>query len=245
MINWIIAFALIIAVLVIGWLSRFISYHTLRRLNQSSASYVSTVLQFGVTLVGLYYVMQYYEFNPGIILAAIAIVTAGVSLHAGQIIESSIAGAVLLLSGHISTGEHVTVADITGQIVNIGFSSVTVQSNSRGLVTIPSSKIVGDIIVNHTRLPAIEMSLTFVFHDTHDNALAIKVIKDVLSAQKLNEGSKVLHAWVDGSQTYAVVFKVADYQKRREISSTLSLALTYALEREHFPLGSVMFTKAI
>lgn len=236
---------LVVAVFVAAYGLRFFSYHTVRRFSRTHASYVASVLQFATVVGGLYGVAKLYEIDPILILSVIAIATAGISLHAGQIIEASIAGAVILLDGKIAVGDQVTVSDISGLVVEIGFSSVTIQSNTRGLISIPSSKIVGDVIINHTRLPAIEQSLSFVFYDTHDNQRAIKLVKEVLAAQGLADGGKILHDWQSGSQVYAVVFRTADYSKRREIASNLSLALTRAFELESFPVGSVTFTRAI
>lgn len=236
---------MVVAVFVAAYGLRFFSYHTVRRFSRTHASYVASVLQFATVVGGLYGVAKLYEIDPILILSVIAIATAGISLHAGQIIEASIAGAVILLDGKIAVGDQVTVSDISGLVVEIGFSSVTIQSNTRGLISIPSSKIVGDVIINHTRLPAIEQSLSFVFYDTHDNQRAIKLVKEVLAAQGLADGGKILHDWQSGSQVYAVVFRTADYSKRREIASNLSLALTRAFELESFPVGSVTFTRAI
>lgn len=238
-------FLLVIVVLAAAYGLRFLSYHLIRRANRTYASYGASALQFAAVVGGLYAVAKIYDVDPTLIIATIAIVTAGISLHAGQIIEASIAGAVILADGKIAVGEQVTVADTSGVVVDIGFSSVTIQSNTRGLVSIPSSKIVGDIIVNHTRLQLLEQSLSFIFYDTNDNSQVISVVNDVLSGQGLADGSKILHDWVDGSQVYAVVFKTQDYAKRREIASKLSLALTEAFEDERFPVGSVTFTKAI
>lgn len=236
---------LVVIVFTVAYGLRFLSYHLVKRMSRTHASYVASVLQFAMIVGGLYGVAKLYEIDPILIISVIAIATAGISLHAGQIIEASIAGAVILLDGKIAVGDQVTVSDISGLVVEIGFSSVTIQSNTRGLISIPSSKIVGDIIINHTRLPAIEQSLSYIFFDSHDNNLAISIIKSELVSQGLADGSKVFHDWVNGSQTYAVVFRTQEYAKRREIASKLSLALTEAFERQKFPVGSVTFMREI
>lgn len=64
-----------------------------------------------------------------------------------------------------------------------------------------------------------------------------------LFAHKLDAGCKVLHDWTPGGEAWAVVVKVADYSKRRETMSKLSVALTEELQREGFPLGVVTFYK--
>jgi small-conductance mechanosensitive channel len=207
---------------------------------------VAAALQFAAVVGGLYGVARVYEIDPTVVLACIAIVTAGISLHAGQIIEASIAGAVLLASGRISVGEQVTVAGgISGIVTEIGFSDVLLDSNTEGRVSVPSSKIVGDVVINHSRLPAIDMSIEFPFHNEHSSSEAIGIISEVLKSSDLSAGSKILHQWVGGSETYSVVVKVGDYSKRRQIMSALSERITRELFKAGLPLGSVSYVKSI
>lgn len=238
--SWLPA-SLTVAVFLVAYIVRFIVYHLVRRVSRTHAAYVSAAIQFGMIIGGLYGLSVYLEINPTTVLAVVAIVTAGVALAAENAIANMIAGAVILASAKFSVGEQVTVAGTTGQVESIGFANVTIASNTRGLVTIPNVAIVGDSLVNHSRLPAIEMAIALPFFDTHDRRRADALIRQVLFAHKLDSGCKVLHDWTPGGETWGVVVKVQDYNKRRETMSKLSVAITEALQGEGFPLGAVTF----
>ncbi len=240
--SWLPA-ALAIALFFVAYIVRFIVFHVARRVSRTHAAYVAAAIQFGLIIGGLYGLAIWLGINPTAILAVVAIATAGVALAAENVIANMIAGAVILASAKFAVGEQVTVAGTTGQVESIGFANVTISSNTRGLVTIPNVAIVGDSLINHSRLPAIEMSLVLPFFDAHDRRRADALIRQVLFAHTLDKGCKVLHDWTPGGETWAVVIKCQDYSKRRETMSKLSVALTEALQGEGFPLGAVTFYK--
>lgn len=242
--SWVPA-ALAIAVFLVAYIVRFIAYHLLRRISRTHAAYIAAAIQFGLIIGGLYGLAIWLDINPTTILAVVAIFTAGIALAAENAMANMIAGAVILASAKFAVGEQVTVAGTTGQVESIGFANVTISSNTRGLVTIPNVAIVGDSLINHSRLPAIEMSLVLPMADTHDRRRADALIRQVLFALKLDSGAKVLHGWTPGGETWAVVVKVAEYTKRRETLSKLSVMLTEELLKEKFPLGVVTFYKEV
>lgn len=235
--------ALAIAVFIAAYIVRSFVYHLARRISRTHAAYVASALQFGIVVGGLYGIAVYLKINPTTVLAVVAIATAGVALAMEQTIAGMIAGTVILANGKFSVGEQITIGDVTGVVESIGFNNVTIGVNTRGLVTIPNVAIVGDSLINHSRLPAIEISMVLPFFDTHDRRRADALIRQVLFAHKLDAGCKVLHDWTPGGEAWAVVVKVADYSKRRETMSKLSVALTEELQREGFPLGVVTFYK--
>ena len=236
---------LILVVFGIAWALGFLSYHTIRRISPTHASYSSSMIQASIIVGGLYAVSVYFEIPPTFVLAIVAIFTAGVSLHMGAIIEAAVAGGVVLGSHLLAVGEQVTIGDTSGIVTKIGFANTEIQTNTQGMVTIPNSQIAGAVVVNHSRLPAIEMSLVLPFYDRHDRDRVIGILKKELEFKNLGKGSKILHDWVGGCEQYAVVVKIDNYAKRREVLSDLSLHLTTLLMDEGLPLGSVTFTKVL
>ena len=240
--SWLPA-ALAIAVFIAAYIVRFFVYHLARHISRTHAAYVASALQFGIVVGGLYGIAVYLKINPTTVLAVVAIATAGVALAMEQTIAGMIAGAVILANGKFSVGEQITIADVAGVVESIGFNNVTIGVNTRGLVTIPNTAIVGTTLVNHSRAAFVEMALTLPMFDSHDRRRADALIRQVLFAHKLDNWCKVLHDWSPGGEAWAVVVKVADYNKRRETVSKLSVALTEELRRENFPLGVVTFYK--
>lgn len=242
--SWLPA-GLTIAVFIVAWVARFLTYHTLRRALRTQAAYLASTVQFGIVVGGLYGTAIYLEINPTTVLAIVAILTAGVALAAEQTISNMIAGAVILANGKFAVGEQITIGDVSGTVENIGFGNVTVSVNTRGLVTIPNSAIVGSTLTNHSKAGHVELVAVLPMFDVHDMRRADALIRQVLFALELDNGCKVLHEWTAGGQQWAVVVRVRDYGKRREIMSRLSVMLTDELTKEGFPLGPVTFVKQL
>lgn len=242
--SWLPA-GLTIAVFVVAWVARFLTYHTLRRVLRTQAAYLASTVQFGIVVGGLYGTAIYLEINPTTVLAVVAIMTAGIALSAEQTIANMIAGAVILANGKFAVGEQITIGDVSGTVENIGFGNVTINVNTRGLVTMPNSAIVGSTLTNHTRAGYVELVAVLPMYDFHDMRQADALIRQVLFACELDSGAKVLHEWTPGGQNWAVVVRVREYGKRREIMSRLSVMLTDELTKAEFPLGPVTFVKNI
>ena len=242
--SWLPA-GLTIVVFVVAWVARFITYHTVRRVLRTQAAYLASTVQFGVVVGGLYGMAIYLEVNPTSVLAVVAILTAGVALAAEQTIANMIAGAVILANGKFAVGEQITIGDVSGTVENIGFGNATINVNTRGLVTMPNSAIVGSTLINHTRAAFIEMIALIPMHSSHDRRRVDALIRQVLFSLNLDKGSKVLHEWTPGGEAWAVTVKVEDYSKRREVLSRLSVTLTESLESEGFPIGVVSYVKQV
>lgn len=242
--SWLPA-GLTIAVFVVAWVARFLTYHTLRRVLRTQAAYLASTVQFGIVVGGLYGTAIYLEINPTTILAVVAILTAGIALAMEQTVANMIAGAVILANGKFAVGEQITIGDVSGTVENIGFGNVTINVNTRGLVTMPNSAIVGSTLINHTRAAFIEMIALIPMHSSHDRRRVDALIRQVLFSLNLDKGSKVLHEWTPGGEAWAVTVKVEDYSKRREVLSRLSVTLTESLESEGFPIGVVSYVKQV
>lgn len=242
--SWLPA-GLTITVFIVAWVARFIVFHTVRRVLRTQAAYLASTVQFGVVVGGLYGMAIYLEVNPTSVLAVVAILTAGVALAAEQTIANMIAGAVILANGKFAVGEQITIGDVSGTVENIGFGNVTINVNTRGLVTMPNSAIVGSTLINHTRAAFIEMIALIPMHSSHDRRRVDALIRQVLFSLNLDKGSKVLHEWTPGGEAWAVTVKVEDYSKRREVLSRLSVTLTESLESEGFPIGVVSYVKQV
>lgn len=239
-------FALTLLVFVAAWGVRFITYHALRRWFKTGAGYLATLLQFATVIGGFYAVAIFFGVSPTVILAIVAIFTAGISLASDGFVGNLIAGAVILGNNKFAVGDQVTIAGETGIVHEIGIANVTLQVNTRGWVTIPSSAIAGGTVVNHTKLAVtagVEMSTTIPMFDAHDITLAQDVIRQTLKEQGLDQGAKVLFDWRGGGMAYSVVVKVRDYPARLRIMSALTQSITERMNAEKLPIGSVLFIK--
>lgn len=238
-------FALTLFVFLAAYGIRFLAYHAIRRWSKTHASYLASAIQFALIVGGLYGEFTYLGVNPTVILAVIAIFTAGISLASDQAMGNAIAGAVILANGKFSVGDQVTLGDVTGVITEMGFANIAVSVNTQGIVSIPNSAITGSTVINHSRAATVDMTILLPFHDDHDRKKAKVLIEEVLALKGLGTGAKILHDWTSGGEQWAVVVKVGDYGKRREIMSALSVALSDNLLSAGFPLGAVTYYREV
>lgn len=237
----------LIAVIVLAILFRLLVRIILSKIAKNSADFFASITQFAIVIGGLYTIALYAGIDPRVILAIIAIVTAGIAISAENSFAEIMATMKILTSRRLAIGENVTVAgDISGVIREIGLFSTVVQVNSRGLVTLSNRAVADTMLINHDRLGGIEMVITIPMFDNHDRDLLVSTIRDVIKDQKgIQPGCKVLHNWGAGGEEYAVIFKVVDYSKRRDVSAEISLQITNRLVENGFPVGLVSFVRYV
>lgn len=234
------------AVIAASVLTRFLVRYATKRLAKSSSLFLASALQFAVAIAGFYYVALWLGTSPGILLAVVAIFSAGIALAADNTAADMIGGAKLIAFNPFSPGEFVTVEGNHGQIIEIGLFSTKIQSNSKGIISVPNRTLSDTTSVNHSRLQGLEMTLTFPMYDDHDRDAAMTTISAAMGGVALIQAStKVLNEWTSTGEQYTVIFKAIDYTKRREAASQVSLAVGKALIAGQFPLGAVSFVRLV
>ena len=108
---------------------------------------VSTILSFSLYLFGTLFLF-YYSFRPTkeilVALGGSAAVAIGFALK--EVVESIIAGFILLFDKPFQVGDRVSFRSEYGEITSIGLRSVRLQTLDDNLVTIPNSKFLSDIV---------------------------------------------------------------------------------------------------
>jgi len=209
----------------------------------SGSAFVSSIAQFSVIAFGLYQMAMLSGVDPTVILAIVAIVTAGIAI-AGEVSFAEVMGGLkIIMSRRFSVGDYVTVAGgVSGRVASVGLFSTIVEVNSRGLVSISNKEVSDGHITNHDRIGGIETSIVIPMFDTHDIGAATALIDQVMqSSIGIKPTNKTLFGWGTGGQEYAIIFRVLEYDKRRETSSVIAIGLTTALVSAKFPVGYVNF----
>ena len=238
--------AIFLALIVVSFVAAYAINRVLRRWLKTGALFIAGATQTAIILAGIYQIALYSGANPTVILAVVAIISAGISLSADNMFASFMGGLQIVLSDRFSIEDQVTIGDVRGVIKSISLLTTTVQANDLGIIVLSNRNVADSQITNHTRLDGIELSLIFPMYDAHSIAQAKKIINDAIVDHpgiKLNP--KILHGWDNGSERYAVVVRVIEYAKRRDVVSDLSIRITEALRSEGLPLGSVNFLKNI
>lgn len=241
-------FVLFVLVVFLAVITRKVINLVLRRLvNDTTRYFLAAFLQLVIIVGGSYKVLIYAGSNPTVILALVAIFSAGLSLSADHSFKNLIAGLSLAASGRVDVNDYITVGAITGQVKNVGLLSTTLYVNSKGVVTLANSDISESVLINHTRLPYYEMTIIIPMSDGHDISACTDLIRIVLNkcehVQK--DKFKIVHDWTTGGETYQIVFRIDKYADRREAAHEVSEMITSSLRFGDFPIGVVSFYKQV
>lgn len=225
---------------------KFLLAKSLQKTYSAGAGFISTISQLVVIVVGSYIVAIACGVDPTIILAIVAILTAGISLSADASFKDILAGFKIVTSSRMKPGEWITIGDIHGVITEIGMSSTVIESPRVGLVTMSNHAVTEGMLINHSRLKNLELTIPIPLYDTHDRMKAYEIIfKTLGKIQGWHGGPIVTHTWNGSGEQYEIVVNADKFEERREISSRISLMVTGALEQEKFPIGYATFTHAI
>lgn len=175
--------ALVILV-VTAWLSGLLSRLTRRALGRLTplagsdstlANFASSIVRYGVLIVGLIAAFAQLGVQTASILAVLGAASLAVGLALQGTLSNVAAGVMLLLLRPYRVGDFVELAGKSGTILTLDLF-VTVLNASNGLrLTIPNGKIFGDIIINYTTTGRRRLELEFGvdYEDDLDKGLAV------------------------------------------------------------------------
>lgn len=238
------AATLLAILLAVSFVIKTIAKKVLQKASPASATLVSTLIQVLIIIIGLYLISIAIGIDGTAILACVAILTAGISLSADASFRDIIAGLKILMNKRLRPGDWVTVAGgITGVIREVGLSSTIIENNKFGLIVLSNHKITEDMVVNHSRLPNLELSVNIPMFDNHDRRRATEIIHLTLNRVTGWHGEVIVqHSWIIGTgENYEVIVAADSYDNRRQIASRISAEITSALFAENLPVGYASF----
>ncbi|HEY9642732.1 MAG TPA: mechanosensitive ion channel family protein [Coleofasciculaceae cyanobacterium] len=154
---------------------------------------------------------------------------------------SIMSGIALLFERPFSVGDWLRVGDLVGQVIDMNWRSVRLQTLEREMVIIPHQVISGEIIRNYSqplRLHAERIRVGFSYNDPPN--LAIQVLRDTaLATQGIladPEPQVYTISYDDSSITYEVKFFIEDYINLEEIRSRLMTRIWYAAQRNNLSI---------
>src|SRR5579883_1925857 len=103
-------------------------------------------------LIGLLVALSAVNVNVTTVLASLGVAGFALGFALKDILENFIAGVLLLFSRPFEVGDQVTLGQYEGTITDIQLRTTTVRTYAGEVVTIPSSNVYTNPVVNHTRL---------------------------------------------------------------------------------------------
>ncbi len=164
-----------------------------------------TILQISTAFIFIFYLVGtvalfYVIFRPTkevlVAMGGSAAVAIGLALK--DLVESIIAGFILLLDRPFQVGDRVTFSDNYGEIVSIGPRSVRLQTLDDNLVTIPNSKFLSDV-VSSGNSGALDMMIVINFY--------ISIEEDLEKVKNLLHETVITSKFVFLERPVVVVFE--------------------------------------
>ncbi|NQW30200.1 MAG: mechanosensitive ion channel [Ignavibacteria bacterium] len=125
------------------------------QISMISVETITPTRRITAVLIWLFAIAVIYPFLPGAQSDAFKGVSVlfglMISLGASGIVGQGMSGLILLYLRTVRTGELITVGEITGTVLKIGFFNTRIQTSFREEVTLANSVLMNSTIINHSR----------------------------------------------------------------------------------------------
>lgn len=150
------------------------------RVSHGTAKWAATILQYGITISGIYASAHYLlAFDLTAFVASLGILGIVIAFSSRQIIQNVIAGALITINRPVQLEEWVIVSGRpeTGlsRVRDISLTTTILQGLDGGLVLTPNSSIISSKVINYSRAGLLEVSIP----------LAVPVTADLTRVQEI------------------------------------------------------------
>jgi small conductance mechanosensitive channel len=175
-----------IAMLAVGWFTAgWISAVTGHRLERYDIeppvrALLLTVLR--VLILGLFVIMALQNIGVELLplIAGLGVAGAAVALATQGVLGNIVAGLTIIFSKPFRVGEHIAIAGVSGEVLEIRLSSTILGQGDLSRVVLPNRKIVGETLHNYGKIRQLVIEVP-VAYDA-DIEQAIDTAKAVLRA---------------------------------------------------------------
>lgn len=106
-------------------------------------------LKIVICIIGLLILLHMaFNYNVGSLLTGLSIVGAAIALALRESLENLIASFIIFFDKPFTTGDHVKVQNITGNVERIGLRSTRIRTGDKSYVTVPNKQMVDSILDN-------------------------------------------------------------------------------------------------
>jgi small-conductance mechanosensitive channel len=175
------------------------------------------------------------------VVTALGVSSIVIGLALQDTLGSVTSGIALLFERPFSVGDWLRVGDVVGQVIDINWRAVRLQTLERELVVIPHKLIGGETIRNFSqpnRLHAERIRIGFSYNNPPN--LARQVLKETALETKgiLTEPEPKVFtlSYDDSAITYEVKFFIQDYGELEEIRDRFMTRVWYASQRNNLTI---------
>ncbi len=147
-------------------------------------TFLGALVRFGAFAVGLIAALQQFGFDTASLLAIVGAAGLAIALALQDTLKAVAAGVVIAVFRPYRIGDVVEVAGQIGTVSDITPFTTVLNTLDNREVVITNDKAWGDVIINITARSLRRLDLLFSIDYDDDAELAIRVIEDVLKADK-------------------------------------------------------------
>ena len=174
------AIVILVAGVFVGrWVGALVEAHLARhQLEPPMKQLISRVARVVVMLFALVVAIDKLGFQIAPLVAGIGVAGLGIGIALQGVLSNVVAGLNIILTKPFRVGEHIAVADVHGDVVEIGLTATVLVHVDRSRVIIPNRKIVGEILHNFSTSRQLNLSVG-VAHPG-DVVILLRGIRDVV-----------------------------------------------------------------
>jgi len=171
----------LIGLLIIGNLAYMLLRRVLDgRVSRGTAKWTAAVLQYGITIGGVYASARHFlAFDPTAFAASLGVLGIVIAFSSRQIIQNTIADVLITINRPIQLEEWVSVSGRPetgpGKVQDISFTTTTLKGLDGGLILTPNSSIITSKVINYSRAGLLEVSIPLAVPVTADLARAEEI----------------------------------------------------------------------
>jgi small conductance mechanosensitive channel len=147
-------------------------------------TFLGALVRFGALAVGLVAALQQFGFDTASLLAIIGAAGLAIALALQDTLKAVAAGVVIAIFRPYRIGDVVEIGGQTGKVADITPFTTVLNTLDNREVVITNDQAWGNVIINTTARSLRRLDLLFSIDYDDDPELAIRVIEDVLKADK-------------------------------------------------------------
>lgn len=229
----------------VGYLAAWVTARLVKKLlsrflSPSWSGFLSNMAALGIVLLAIKIVVDQTG-ATGAFVIIITALTGAFAIGSNDVAADLVSGVKLLFLNYYGVGDMVTIAGHTGQIEEVTMTNTVLETRRRDHVIIPNSQALGQIIVNHSKVPGHIVRAVIPIPGEHDREKVMAVIKEAAQAfparREENDAVVLLDDFGIKTSYYKVGVIVDEENWRPATSARLRLAVTKELEVNNIPVG--------
>jgi small-conductance mechanosensitive channel len=234
-----------VAIGAVGYLLAWVTARVLKQilsrvLSPSWSAFLANLAALGIILLAIKLIVDQTG-ATGAFVVVVTALTGAFAIGSNDLAADFVSGVKLLFLNHYAVGDMVTIAGHTGKIEDISMTNTIVETRRRDHVIIPNSQALGQIIVNHSRVPGHLVNAQIPIPGEHDRDQVMAIMQEAAQAfparMDVRDALVLLDDFGIKTTYYKVIIIVDEDNWRLATSARLRLTVTQALEARDIAVG--------